>query len=61
MFDITDSSHSKNWIIRAFIIALFDVLIILTSFFAGFVLRFDFAFSNNTASGGRNRNDGCPD
>ncbi len=41
-----NNNAKKNWIIRAFIIAVFDALVIAISFCIGFLLRFDFDYSS---------------
>lgn len=43
--DEIKNSSSKKWIIRSFLIALLDVLVILVSFVVAFLLRFEFNFS----------------
>ena len=42
-----DNGHNtnKNWVARAFLIAVFDIIIVAISFLIGFLLRFDFGFS----------------
>lgn len=40
------SKHDKQWIVRAFVLALLDVLFVASGYFLALMLRFDFVFSH---------------